>query len=307
MNRLSSGDCVAIAVVPRDRFSTFPRCLEALYANTDLPFRVSIAAGNVDPATKAYLAELRATKPNLTVVLEQRLLSQRDARRIALEQVNERYCVVLENDTIVHQNWLGPLLGCMREEAAAAVMPLVFWYRGIHSAGCAFDQRTENGAVIFRHRILYTELCRKPIDYPESHCILIDRKLLGDIEIFDDVEPFDADLGLTLRRHGLSAFLEPRSVVTYDAPPPWQARDVLPFTFRWDPALWQRRNQQFTQKWGVTYDSSRKRASYHRQQLKLGIARWYPTAATIAASNVGVGSVQRLVTMLMRGRPWGRG
>jgi hypothetical protein len=136
------------------------------------------------------------------------------------------------------------------------------------------------------------------IDYPESHCILIDRKLLGDIEIFDDVEPFDADLGLTLRRHGLSAFLEPRSVVTYDAPPPWQVRDVLPFRFRWDPALWQRRNQQFTEKWGVTYDPSRKRASYRRQQLKLGLARWYPTAATIAASNVGVGSVQSLVTML---------
>jgi len=297
-----SSEGVVIAVVPRDRFSMLPRCLEALYAYTDVPFRLIVVAGGTDRSTADYLRRLEMQKDNLRVVLVDRLLMQGEARNIAMRQTDERFCVVLENDTIVHENWLTPLLQCMREEAAAAVTPLIFWYRGIHAAGCMFEEREKDGAVEFHHRIMYTEIRRRPIDYPENHCILIDRQLLKLTDIFDDVEPFDVDLGLMLRKHGLSVFLEPRSIVTYSAPPPWEVRDIPLFKFRWDAASWERRNRQFTQKWGVTYDSSTKRASYRRQQLKLGLARWFPTKVTVGMSNLAVGSVLRFLSLVKRRR-----
>lgn len=295
---------VAIAVVPRDRFSMFPRCLESLYACTDVPFRVIVVAGGTDPTTEEYLRRLPMQRHDLSVVLVDRLLTQAEARNIALRQVDERFCVILENDTIVHENWLAPMLECMRDEGAAVVTPLILWHRGIHAAGCTFDERNEDGAVVFQHRIMYTEIHRRQVDYPENHCLLIDRQVLPAIDIFDDVEPFDVDLGLMLRKYGISAFLEPRSVVTYSAPPPWEVRDIPPFKLRWDAASWEARNRLFMEKWGVTYDPSAKRASYRRQQLRLGLARWYPTRFTVGMSNVGV-AVERFLLSLVTWRTGG--
>lgn len=300
MSGVTSSETVVIVVIPRDRFSTFPRCLEALYAYTHVRFRVIVVAGGTDRATEEYLHQLQMQKGNMTIVLVNRLLMQAEARNVALQQANERFCVFLENDTIVHENWLAPMLKCMREEGAAAVMPLIFWYRGIHAAGCVFEEREKDSGLLFDHRIMYTEICRKRIDYPECHCVLIDRQLLQGIDIFDDVEPFDVDLGLTLRKCGLSVFLEPLSVVTYSAPPPLEVRDIPPFKLRWDAASWKTRNRRFMQKWGVIYDPSSKRASYRRQQLKLGLARWYPTKLTVGMSNVAFSSVNRLLLIAKR-------
>ncbi len=303
MNELTSSESVVIAVVPRDRFSMFPRCLEALYAHTDVRFRVIVVAGGTDRTTEEYLHQLQMQKDNMSVVLVDRLLMQGEARRVAIRQADERFCVVLENDTIVHENWLSSMLECMREEGAAVVTPLILWHRGIHAAGCMFEEREKDGAVAFHHKIMYTGIRRRRIDYPENHCILIDQRLLPGIDIFDDVEPFDVDLGLTLRKYGLSVFLEPRSVATYSAPPPWEVRDIPAFKFRWDAASWEARNRRFMQKWGVTYDPSSKRASYRRQQFKLGLARWYPTKFTVGVSNVAVSSVRRLLSLVLPGRP----
>lgn len=302
MDGLMLSESIVIAVVPRDRFSMFPRSLEALYAHTDTRFRVIVVAGGVDRTTAEYLHQLQRQKDNLSVVLADRLLTQSEARNVALRQASERFCVVLENDTIVHENWLTPLLECMLEERAAVVTPLLFWYRGIHAAGCMFEELEKDGGLIFRHRILYAGIRRKRIDYPESHCVLIDRQLIPGTDIFDDVEPFDVDLGLTLRKYGLSVFLEPRSVATYSAPPPWEVRDIPPFKLRWDAASWEDRNRLFSKKWGVTYDPSSKLASYRRQQLKLGLASWYPTEITVGVSNVGVSLANRLLSLAMRGR-----
>jgi glycosyltransferase involved in cell wall biosynthesis len=288
---------LAIAVVPRDRFSIFPRCLASLCAHTDIPFRVIVAAGSTDRATLQHIRELQAPKCDVTLVLLNRLLMQGEARNLALQHVSERFCVVIENDTIVHKNWLAPLVECMHEESAAVVTPLILWYRGIHAAGCTFEEREEGGATVFRHEITYSDICRRRIDYPENHCLLIDRRLLSGNNIFDDVEPFDVDLGLTLRKRGLKVFLEPRSVATYAAPPPLEVRDIPLYKFRWDPASWEARNRGFMEKWGVKYNPASKRASYRRQQLKLGLARWYPSRITVGMSNVAIGLANRLISV----------
>jgi Glycosyl transferase family 2 len=300
MDGPASRESVDILVVPRDRFSMFPRCLEALYAYTDVRFRVIVVAGAMDRLTEEYLHQLQREKGNVSVVRGDHLLMQGEARTVALRESHERLCVVLENDTIVHDNWLGSMLECMREEKVAVVTPLILWYRGIHAAGCMLEEQDRDGTVTFHHRIMYTGIRRRRIDYPECHCVLIDRELLPGTDIFDDVEPFDVDFGLMLRKRGLSVVLEPRSVATYAAPPPWEVRDIPVVTFRWDPASWEARNRRFMEKWGVTYDPSKKLASYRRQQLKLGLARWYPNNLTVGLANVGVGAVNRVLSRVRR-------
>jgi glycosyltransferase involved in cell wall biosynthesis len=303
MSRLPP-EIIDVIVVPRDRFSMFSRCLEALYAHTDVPFRAFVIVGGADKITEDSLREFQTKKSNLTIVLMEHLLLQGEARNIGLQRANQRYCVVLENDTIVQKNWIAPMLECLREEEAAAVMPLVLWYERIHAAGCVFEYARKDGEPVLNHKILYSDIRRKRIDYPECHCILFDRKLLSEIDLFEDVEPFDVDLGLTFRKCGQSAFIEPRSVVTYSALPCWEVRDIPLFKFRWDPLSWETRNRMFMQKWKVRYDPSSKVASYRRQQLRLGFARWYPNRFTVGFSNALIGLEKRLLSFVMPGPPY---
>jgi hypothetical protein len=295
----------AILVVPRDRFSVFPRCLEALLACTDLPYRLVIVAGGADATTRRYLLGLARNARNVEVVLPDRLLSQIEARKlgIALVEKVHRYCVVLENDTIVRPGWLPPLLSCMHEEGAAAVMPLVYWHRGLHSAGCSIERKGRGRETVLDHEILYVGLHRKPIGYPESHCILLDLRRLEGIAVFDDVEPFDVDLGLTLEKYGLRAYLEPRSVVTYSAPPRWEIGDIAATKLRWDLRLWGQRNARFMAKWKVHYGRRRhKRLSYVRQAIKLGLAYFYATSTTVALANISVRAARHLTSWLRSAR-----
>ena len=286
---------VLIGIVPRDRFSMFQRCLQAVYAWTDVPFRVVLVAGGADVATKEYIQKLADEKDDCSVAFENRLLLQGEARNLALQQGKERFFVALENDTIVHENWLRPLLVCTQEEGAAVVTPLVlnFWDDSIHVAGCMFDERERSGLMEFHQQEMHAgikisavSLQRTKIGYPETHCVLIDRQLLPDDKPFDDVEPFDGDFGLTLQRLGLTTFLEPRSVVTYADPPPLDADDISIFKFRWDADAWAARNRDFVQKWNLVYNGSPKRVFYQRQHQKLGLARWYPNKFNVSICNL---------------------
>jgi glycosyltransferase involved in cell wall biosynthesis len=306
-----AAEMVVIGVMPRDWLSMFPRCLEALYAHTDGPFRVVLVAGGADHATRQHLQTLQAQHANLSVVLADKLLEQATARNLVLQHVHERVCVLLENDTLVHPNWLHPLLECMHDERAAVVAPLLldFWDGTIHTAGGVFEERAQDGAVAFHHESMYhrmpparVQLQRTRIAYAEAHCLLIDRRQLPESTLFDDVEPFDADLGLTLHSRGLTAFLEPRSRATYLTPPPLQLGDIDAFKFRWDAAAWAARNRRFQHKWHVTYDGSSKERFYRRQHCKLGLARWYPNPSTVWMFNTYLGVLKRLRSRVRRYR-----
>jgi glycosyltransferase involved in cell wall biosynthesis len=216
-------DTITILIVPRDRFSNFPPCIEAIYAHTTSTFRVVVLAGGMDSTIQEFVTGLQEEKDNFQVVNLKRLLTQSALRRRAMAYAQGRYCVLMEHDAIVHEHWLSPLMACILEERAAVVMPLISWYRGLHAAGCSCEAKVTDGETLFNHPILSTNISRKPIDSPKSHLILMDLNKMRHIalsELFDDVEPFDVDFGLTFRKHRLPVWLEPQSVVTYDAPPP---------------------------------------------------------------------------------------
>ena len=298
----TTNEPIPIILVMRDRFSMCPRSIEAIYAHTHLPFRLIVVVGGADRATRDDLGRLRAAKGNVSLLLDDALLLQGEARNRGLSQCHEGLVVVMENDTIVHDGWLAPMLECQREEGAAVVTPLLWWYRGLHAAGGSFQERESGGTVAFGHTINYSGIRRRRVDYPENHCILIDRRKLPQDDLFDEVEPFDVDLGLTLRRHGLGAILEPRAMATYSAPPPLEVRDLPAFSLRWDWPAWEAANHRFERKWGLSYDLSYKRASYRRQRFKLGLAARYPNHVTVGLANAVFAVSNRLQTLHTRMR-----
>jgi glycosyltransferase involved in cell wall biosynthesis len=306
-------ETTVVGVVIRDRFSMFDPCISAIRAYTDAPFRLVVVVGGADSETTQYLRAVQAGLAGTTLVVTDDLLLQGQARNLVLRHSKGRFCAILENDTIVHRNWLRPLLQCIEEESAAVVAPLIHDLRSprIHAAGGHFEEVQTKGGIALRHRIgrqgmrvSESPVKRCKIGYPENHCILLDRMLLSEDDLFDDVEPFDVDLGLTLRQRGLSAFLEPDSVVTYADPPPLQVRDIEAFKYRWDFSAWAERNRRFTQKWRVSYDNRPKELSYRRQQLRLGLAKWWPTEANVRMANIYMGLLKGVHARMRL--PWAR-
>jgi cellulose synthase/poly-beta-1,6-N-acetylglucosamine synthase-like glycosyltransferase len=165
---MATAEAITILIIPRDRFSVFSKCIEAIYAYTSSKFRVVVLAGGMDAATQEFLTGLQEEKDNFQVVSVQRLLTQIKLRSMAMEHAQGRYCVLMENDTIVHENWLSPLMACMLEERAAVVMPLIYWYRGLHAAGCSFEEKVTDGETILEHDILYTDLSRNRLTIPKA-------------------------------------------------------------------------------------------------------------------------------------------
>lgn len=293
---------IDIAVIVRDRVSTFPRCLRALYAHTQPPFRITVVVGGADLETRAYLDGLVRKHGNMDVIHRDAPLRQGESRRLALSSIAATRCVLMENDTIVHPGWLPPLLDAADRECAAIVMPLVMWHRGIHAAGCNFSLVTRDGTTSLEHSIEYGAIRRKRIGYAETHCMLVDLEQLTHADLCDDVEPGDVDLGLTLNAKGCIAVFEPRSVVTYAAPPPIEARDVRHSLDRWSLTRWTESHARFVAKWNLRYDASAKLASYRRQALRLALVRHHPTAVTVALTNLGTHILNRLTTVATLGR-----
>jgi GT2 family glycosyltransferase len=100
------GEAVAI-VIPHYRASTLGACLEALYARSGWPIEVIVVDDGPDgPAIQAA----RRRFPQLQVVRNERNVGFTVSCNRGLALARTRYAVLLNDDTIVEEGWLRPLV-----------------------------------------------------------------------------------------------------------------------------------------------------------------------------------------------------
>ena len=125
---------LSIVVVPRDRFSTTAKCLDALLAHTPEPYELIVVLGGASKKTEEALT--RRYQGRARFQFEPEFLGPARSRNIALKSIKTRLAVLMENDVIVRKGWLEPLLKCQKETGAAMVVPLILeTEETIHTAG----------------------------------------------------------------------------------------------------------------------------------------------------------------------------
>jgi hypothetical protein len=95
------------------------------------------------------------------------------------------------------------------------------------------------------------------VDEIEFHAMLVRTDVFHHLGPLDELLTSalaDTDLCLQVRSLGGRVYLEPASVVTYVAPPPFESYDLPYFQLRWSDAWNTASIQQFRRKWNLAAD-----------------------------------------------------
>jgi GT2 family glycosyltransferase len=237
-----------IAFVFRERLSPTVSCLQHLIDNTPLDSYELICVDAGAPESIAASLRKVAAKHGLTLIRSEHYLSPNQSRNLALQLVQTRYVVFVDNDVHVGQDWLNPLVRCAEETGAWLVAPLYLEsHKGelnIHMFGGKIRIRDEEGqpAYIERHDFQHvswddnSRLVRQSTELIEFHALLMNMdayRALGplDEKLWNIAE--HSDLCLAVRNAGKQIYLEPSSVITYLIPDRLDGIDREYFALRW--------------------------------------------------------------------------
>jgi GT2 family glycosyltransferase len=260
---------ITICIVPRERFSCAVDSLRDIVGNTALPYELVYVDGNSPPDIAAELARICAERGFDYRRVDEYLPPNR-ARNLALERVETRYAVFVDNDVFVDEGWLTALVDCANETGAWAVTPVVLegtaGLRVIHIAGGDLVEERSNGynRISSRHRFVRTPLAsvrsrlvREPVGFCEFHCALVrtdvfDRRAFLDEELLAHAEHLD--FAREVRRAGGEIYFEPSAVVRHDNARPFEACDREYFDLRWSAEWIEASFQRARRKWELAPD-----------------------------------------------------
>jgi GT2 family glycosyltransferase len=257
-----------VAFVPREVFSTTQRSLETLYERTREPFELVCVDGHSPPAVRDYL-ERAAREKQFTLVRTDGYVTPNQARNLAAQQVTTPYVVFVDNDVLVSEGWLGPLVDCAEDTGAWIVGPLYFEFlpegRRLHMYGgeCRITTNEAGQRVYYeRHHHAHElrgevvePLVRKRTELIEFHTVLVDMRVFDQLGALDEGMLCNAehgDLCLTVMNAGHTIWLEPESQITYAPPKRLEHADEAFFLLRWSEAWAAGTHRRIDEKWNLT-------------------------------------------------------
>jgi GT2 family glycosyltransferase len=262
---------VTIAVVPRERFNMTARSLESIYRTTDSPFKLVYIDGGSPKPVRIYLQD-QSQKRGFELIRKDRYLSGNQARNLALNHVDTKYVLFVDNDVVVAPGWLAALVQCAEETGAWIVGPTYCIgepeFRTVHMVGGTVQITEAQGRRDLKehHRFIseavekiHPALRRGPTGLVEFHAMLVRTQVFEKIGDLDEQllsSPEHLDICLMVARLGGEIYLEPGSLINYLSPPPLARSDLSFFMLRWSDE-WNRKSlEHFRKKWELADDSA---------------------------------------------------
>lgn len=239
---------VTIVVVPRDHFGVSARSLASIIEHTPPPYELVYVDGNSPRSVRDHLAA-QAAEHGFRLVRTERYLAPNEARNLGFAHVDTPFTVFVDNDVVVTENWLGPLVDCAETTGAWAVSPLILEGEPaegiihITSGDYWFEDGDAGRTLHTAHRHQKTRLDEldEPLErtetaFVEVHCVLVRTDELRRLGAFDEGlrgTRDHLDLCLTIHQAGGTVWSEPSSVVAFDHPPRLRLSDLRFYLLRW--------------------------------------------------------------------------
>ena len=265
---------VAVIVIQRERFSLTALSLRSILAERQAyPFDLIYVDGNSPPHIQQYLQRQAEQHDFITLIRCDRYLRANESRNLALPYAKDAdYVLFIDNDVVVEQGWLTPLVNCAETENAVIVAPLTL--QGdpaspeieIHVVSVTTKFRPRKGGKRWfeQKQLMYANKLREVtlpfnrtlVDSVEFHCMLVRRSFLDEAELdpcFDSLASH-TDLCLQAEAKGEKIFLEPRSRVAFMVPtlvPHFEPTDLAFYRFKWRESAIRAVFKRFREKWNI--------------------------------------------------------
>lgn len=195
-------------------------CLTALTKTTcDVPLQIIVVD---DKSPDRSLRKLRRLR-GLTVVALDQNRGYVGATNAGIQAAAGEFVVLLNNDTRVSPDWLGPLLERIQEPGVGLVGAKLLYPHGalqdaggiVFTDGSAWNYGKHNDPL--SHEYMYA----RDADYVSGACTIIRKSTLDQLgggldERFAPAYYDDTDLAFAVRESGLRVVFEPRSIVIHD-------------------------------------------------------------------------------------------
>ena len=245
---------VTLIVIQRERFSLSKVSLDSILADQSYPFDLIYVDGGSPDYVQHYLKQKAAEYDFITLIRRENYLRVNEARNLVLPLVKDsEYVVFVENDVVVPQGWLKPLVDCAETQQASIVAPIIFEgdpqndHNPVHIAGVNYElEQGKSGKNFLKiHPLMHHDRDHEKIptscyevDAPEFHCTLVRHSLLQQVELdeaFDSLESH-IDLSVQAKALGAKVLIEPKSTVTFLNPTfvsGFDADDLKFYLYKW--------------------------------------------------------------------------
>ncbi|MFW2383011.1 MAG: glycosyltransferase family 2 protein, partial [Acidimicrobiales bacterium] len=259
---------ITIGVVPRERFSAAPEALRRLLQNTPQPFELLIVDAGTPEPWRSDIEQILAYRSDATVVpapADTGPLLPNQARNLVLEHATGDWICLLENDVLVGEDWLNPLLTNAERHGAGAAVPLILErfdrFEKVHfddRLHRIIEVRTSSG---IKRRIEARPDCKEDdrggdtriVDFIETHCMLFTTDALDQVGGFDGeiTAQEEIDISFGLHAAGITAVFVPQSTVTFLPPPPVYPSERAYYHAKWNPETYQNDRRRMQERWGI--------------------------------------------------------
>ena len=255
---------LTIGIVPRERFSVAARSLKTILEFTDLDYELVIVDNQTPPRYWSQIEQLIAGRENVRIIRTDRFLLPGPCKELIAQVCDNELTCLLENDVLVTEGWLPPMIAALQEHAADVVTPLVLEGspHKVHADENFGDfefKQTERGTELNiipmarSEREMERITSVRQIEVAETHCLLFRTEALKRAEPFHEAVNTREflDTFLALRKAGLVTVFQPASRVIFMTPPPVEPDELPFFTEKWNHETAVHSHERIREKWNL--------------------------------------------------------
>ncbi len=234
---------ITIVMVPYELHSIFPKAVDELYRNTQIPFNLILVEGNAPEAVRVQLERRQRQHGNMTIIYTNHCPALANAYNLALPHIKTRYALFLDNEARLTKGSLESMMAAADEFHASVIYPQdSMMPRRIHTYR-AEDQIVETVET-----------------FGLRPCFLISQDgLHGSGKLFDETSsPYTigVDLAYKMRSRGLVMKEQKGAKIEMRLTGPVQAMDLPIFRVQWSRERYFQSMEQIEKKWGIHIENN---------------------------------------------------
>jgi glycosyltransferase involved in cell wall biosynthesis len=284
-------ELVTVVVVPRDRFSMMVPTIERIHQETPLNVPVIVVDGGACQEVRTKI-ETTCRSFNYRLLRSKTYAAANQARNAGLDHVKTKYVVFVDNDVLVSNGWLEPLVRCAEETGAWVVGPIICerlpeatW---LHGYDGELELRTGSDGRRYYHDYhhnahvplanVHDRLQRQETGFVEFHCQLVAMEAYEEVGRYDEqiANAYDySEFLLRFADQKGKVMLEPDSIVTFIPPNAILPEEREYFELRWSEAWTDITERRLADKFDLALNHPEGKSSHRfaRAQRMLG-KRW---------------------------------